>query len=93
MRILRGGSAEIKPNKWHKFDIELDESDLQAIVVKYSIDYDKLTVISKYKLLTWQAEILVTAEMNSQGVQGEKSLGELTQIFNNYVDGLAKVDA
>lgn len=93
MKILRGGSAEIKPNKWHKFDIELDESDLQAIVVKHNIDYSKLTVISKYKLLTWQAEILVTAEMNSQGVTGEKSIGDLTEIFNNYVAGLAKVGA
>lgn len=88
MKILRGGSAEIKPNKWHKFDIELDESDLQAIVVKYGLDYSKLTVISKYKLLTWQAEILVTAEMNSQGAEGHKSIGDLTQIFNNYIENL-----
>lgn len=88
MKILRGGSAEIKPNKWHKFDIELDESDLQAIVVKHNLDYSKLTVISKYKILVKQAEILVTAEMNSQGVQGEQSLGELTESFNNYVAGL-----
>lgn len=91
MKILRGGSAEVTSNKWFKFDIELDESDLQAIVVKNDIDTEKLTVGQKYSVLTKQAEILVTIQMESQGLVGELSSRELMQEFNTYVGTLPKV--
>lgn len=90
MKILRGGSAEVRPNRWFKFDIELDESDLQALVVKHNLD--DLTVIQKYKLLVKQAELLTTIEMESQGLAGEKPAKEIVAEFNSLVDSLPKAD-
>jgi len=85
VKILRGGSAEVRPNKWHKFDIELDESDLQALAVKHNLA--DLTVIQKYKLLVKQAELFVIVEMEGQGVTGDKSsriaMTELTDLINS----------
>lgn len=88
MRILRGGSAEVRPNNWFKFDIELDESDLQAIVVKYGLDYDKLTVIDKYRILTKQAELLTTIEMEQQGAVGQNSVADIKAAFMKIVNDL-----
>lgn len=90
MRILRGGSAEIRSNQWHKFDIELDESDLQAIVVKYNLAYAQLSVVQKYKILVKQAELLVTAEMQAHGAEGEYSLASLNEDLLGYLETLPK---
>lgn len=91
MKILRGGSAEVRPTQWFKFDIELDESDLQALIVKHSLDGSNLTVIQKYKLLVKQAELLVTVEMEIQGLHGDKSSAELKQEFDTLINTLPKV--
>ncbi len=96
MKILKGGTAEIElasgKNRWKKFDIELDESDLQAIVVKNNIDYDKLTVGMKYSILVKQAEILVTVEFESEGQAGEKSSRDLIQEFALFLNSMPKVE-
>lgn len=91
MKILKGGSAEVRPNRWAKFDIELDESDLQAIVVKNSIDGAKLTVGQKYQTLVKQADVLITVEMEGQGMVGDKSSTQLTADFKNYLATLPKL--
>jgi hypothetical protein len=93
LKILRGGSAEVKPNRWFKFDIELDESDLQAIVVKNSIDGAKLSVVQKYQVLVKQAELLTTIEMEAQEMLGKKSSRELIVEFTEYLHGLPKLAA
>jgi hypothetical protein len=90
VKILRGGSAEIRPNTWFKFDIELDESDLQALIVKHNLDGSKLTVIQKYKLLVNQAELLTTVEMQKQGMEGDKTPGSILSEFNDLVETLPK---
>lgn len=92
MKILRGGSAEVRPNNWFKFDVELDESDLQAIVVKYGLDYDKLTVIDKYRLLKTQAELLTTIEMEQQGAVGQVSARDLSQQLLKVISDLKVTD-
>lgn len=89
MKILRGGSAEVKPNQWFKFDIELDEQDLLALTVKHNLS--QLTVIQKYKLLVKQAELLTTIEMESQGLIGDKRASEILSDFNTLVESLPKV--
>lgn len=92
MKILRGGTTELPNNKWYKFDIELDESDLQAIVIKNRLDYDKLTVVNKFRIMSMQAELLVTAQMESQGVSGEKSTREYTAMLSEYIEKLPKTE-
>jgi hypothetical protein len=92
VKILRGGSAEVRPNNWFKFDVELDESDLQAIVVKYGLDYDKLTVIDKYRLLKTQAELLTTIEMEQQGAVGQVSARDLSQQLLKVISDLKATD-
>lgn len=92
MKILRGGSAEVQNGKWFKFDIELDESDLQAIVIKHGLDYEKLSVVQKYQILTTQAELLVTVQMESQGLTGSESSRTFAKRFNDLIDKLTKVE-
>lgn len=92
MKILRGGSAETVNNRWVKFDIELDESDLQAEVVKYNLAGHDLTVIQKYTLLVKLAELLVTVRMEELGAKGEISVAQLNQTYKDYVSGLPKAD-
>jgi hypothetical protein len=93
LRVLRGGSAETDSNKWFKFDIELDESDLQAIVTKYGINQAALTVIQKYNILSTQAEMLVTIQMEAQGLKGDQDLASYVAKFNTLVAGLPKVES
>jgi len=93
LKILKGGSAEVKPNVWKKFDIELDESDLQAIVVKHNLDLSKMSVINKYQVLVKQADLLVTLQMESEGLSGEKSVETLSAEFRALIGQLPKVEA
>jgi hypothetical protein len=90
MRIVRGGSAETKDNRWVKFDIELDESDLQGETVKYNLA--DLTVIQKYTLLTKLAELLVTVRMETLGVKGEHDSASLNEAYKVYVSTLPRAD-
>jgi hypothetical protein len=92
LKVLKGGSAEVAPNRWAKFDIELDESDLQAIVVKNNLDAEKLSVGQKYSILTKQAEILITHQMEREGLKGEKSSTDLILEFQQVVDNMPKVE-
>lgn len=93
MKITKGGSAEVSPNRWHKFDVELDETDLQAIVVKYLLDYPQLTVGMKYSILVKQAEILVTIQFEAEGLKSNKSSRDLIQEFAFFLNSLPKVDS
>jgi len=91
MRVLRGGSAENSSNRWVKFDVELDESDMQAEVIKYNLDASKLTVLQKYSLLVKLAELLVTVRMEALGVVGAASSKDLNQSYVDYVATLPRV--
>lgn len=93
MKILRGGSAETRSGKWFKFDIELDESDFQALVIKNNLDADKISLLQKYQLLTTQAELLVTVEMNKQGVDSEESSTVLVKRLKDIINALPRVAA
>ena len=92
MKVLKGGSAEVRSNQWKKFDIELDESDLQAIVIKHKLDYSKLTVVQKFRILSLQAEVFVTYQMESEGMTGEKSTGALSLELRNFLETLPKAE-
>lgn len=92
MRVLRGGSAETSNNRWVKFDIELDESDLQAEVIKYNLAGRDLTVLQKYSLLVRLAELLVTVRMEALGVSGEDASKDLSQQYSKYVNSLPKAE-
>jgi hypothetical protein len=93
LRILRGGSAEVSTNKWVKFDVELDESDLQALAVKNGLALESLTVIQKFQLLVSQAELLVTVQMENLGAQGSDDVLTLKTRLKNLIATLPKDDA
>lgn len=93
MKILKGGSAEVAPNRWKKFDIELDESDLQAIVVKNNIDYAQLTVGQKYNLLVKQAEILISVQFESEGLRGEESSVAVMAKFQKILETMPRKES
>lgn len=88
MRVLRGGSAENKSNRWVKFDVELDESDYQQLLVENGLDPSDLTVIQKFNLLVKYAELLVTVRMESLGAVGDSSSAELLQELKTFIDRL-----
>ncbi len=92
MRILRGGSAETANGKWVKFDVELDESDLQAEVVKYNLAGRDFTVIQKFTLLVKLAELLVTVRMEELGAKGEFPVAQLNQAYKDYVSSLPRAE-
>lgn len=91
MIVLRGGSAETANGKWVKFDVTLDESDLQAEVIHNSLDLSAMTVIQKYSLLTKLAELLVTVRMEDLGAKGDKTASQLSQAYKNYLITLPKM--
>ncbi len=93
MKVLRGGSAETSSNKWFKFDVELDENDLQAIAIQYSLDYGLLSVVQKYRILSKQAEILVSVEMEQAGLAGKVSSNSMVMAFKDFISTLPKVDS
>jgi hypothetical protein len=92
VRILRGGSAESTSGRWVKFDVELDESDIQAEVIKHNLAGRDLSVIQKYTLLVKLAELLVTVRMEALGVRGEQSSNDLNQSYKDYVASLPKAE-
>lgn len=73
MRILRGGSAESASGRWVKFDVELDESDLQRILVENDMVGAKLSVREVFTLLEAEAEVLVSVKMEQLGAKGAVS--------------------
>ena len=78
MKILRGGSAETANGKWVKFDVELDESDLQRILIEHELVHSgnrlaeklNLTVGQVFQILEAEAEMLVTLKMQMLGIPG-----------------------
>jgi hypothetical protein len=90
MKVLRGGSAENSQGRWVKFDVELDESDIQAEVIKYNLAQEQLTVLQKYTLLVKLSELLVTVRMESLGVIGDVSASKLSQDYSDYVKSLPR---
>jgi hypothetical protein len=92
VKILRGGSAETASGKWVKFDIELDEGDIQSEVMKYNLAGPTLTVIQKYTLLVKLAELLVTVRMEELGATGDTAVTKLNQSYKDYVASLPRAE-
>lgn len=66
MHVRQGWSGEVKPNQWAKFDVELDEGDLQRLLLMAGIDTlspAALPVSLAFQLLEVEAEFLVIAKL------------------------------
>lgn len=79
MKVLRGGSAEVGSNKWVKFDIELDGSDLQRLLIENDLSDVTLTVREAFSLLEAEAETLVTLKMEQLGAKGDVTARDQAQ--------------
>jgi hypothetical protein len=88
VRVVRGGSAETRDGRWVKFDVELDESDIQANAVEAGIDPIDLKVADKFLMLSLQAEWLVTLKMETMGVTSNFTAAELGQKFKDHLNKL-----
>jgi hypothetical protein len=90
LKILRGGSAETASGKWVKFDVELDETDLQRILSETNIVASTLSVRDVFSLLEAEAETLVTLKMEQLGARSEVSAKDqaarVTKILNKLSD-------
>lgn len=87
MRVLRGGTAETS-NRWVKFDVELDESDYQQLLIENQLDTFDLTTLQKFNLMVKYAELLVTVRMESLGSSGEQSSSTLLQDLKAFIEKL-----
>jgi len=88
LRVLRGGSAESAAGRWVKFDVELDESDYQQLLIENGFDTYDLTVVQKFNLLVKYAELLVTIRMEDLQVKGDHSASELLSNLKTYIHNL-----
>jgi hypothetical protein len=88
LRVLRGGSAENSSGRWVKFDVELDESDYQKLLIENGLDAFDVSTIQKFKLLVKYAELLVTDRMESLGATGDFSSADLRQDLIDFITKL-----
>jgi hypothetical protein len=90
LRIVRGGSAETASGRWVKFDVELDESDLQRILVENDMSGARLSVREVFSILEAEAETLILLKMEQLGARGDRSAREqaarVTKIMNKLQD-------
>lgn len=87
MRVRQGWSGEISPNTWAKFDVELDEDDLDRMLRSFHpvlIGLDAAETLghaTSYQLLELEAEFLVTSKLiiryGFNAVEGRRKLDEL----------------
>jgi hypothetical protein len=88
LKVLRGGSAENSSNRWVKFDVELDESDYQQLLIENQLDAFDLTTLQKFNLLVKYAELLVTVRMEALGSTGDVHSSVLLQELKAFIEKL-----
>ncbi len=66
MKVRQGWSGEVEPNRWAKFDIEVDEIDLIRILVEAGIPVEvgvDLPTATVFQILENEAERLVLVKL------------------------------
>ncbi len=64
MLVRQGWSGETASNRWAKFDIELDETDLGRLLREHDIaPPEALSTVDAYRLLEAEAERLVRVKL------------------------------
>lgn len=64
VRVRQGWSGEVAPNRWAKFDIELEEDDLRRILSMAQLPFSSARSVDlAFQLLEVEAERLVYAKL------------------------------
>lgn len=96
MKIRRGWSGEISTNQWVKFDIELEQNDLDALVTEEIPEaLGNLTVSEAYKLLGVQAQLImlidVAGSMKQAGSDITGVTAQIVEVKAKRADILGKI--
>ena len=83
MKIRQGWSGEVKPNRWAKFDICLEEEDLRRLLGPGYQALRNLNTSTAFQLLELEAERLVLIKLISrygyEPDEGKSSVDKLEQ--------------
>lgn len=81
MKVRQGWSGEVEPNRWAKFDIELEEDDLRRVARQHDIDPAALPGRLAFLLLEVEAEMLVLTKLIGRygypQVEGQEKIARL----------------
>ncbi len=96
MKVRRGWSGEVTPNNWVKFDIELEQTDLDALLAEEVPGaFGSLTVGDAYRLLGVQAQIIMLSDVcmsiKEAGGDYEKVLEDLVKAKSKKTDIVEKL--
>jgi hypothetical protein len=93
VRLVRGGSAQTASGAWVKFDVELDESDLQRILIEHDMNGAQLSVREVFAILEAEAETLLILKMEQLGARSDKTAQQaaarVTKLMNKLSDNFA----
>lgn len=97
MKVRQGWSGEIEPNRWGKFDIELEEEDLRRTLTDAGLPADiPVPLTTAFQLLEIEAERLVLAKLitryNYPTETGRNRMAELVQARTKLLDKLREPD-
>ncbi len=97
MQVRQGWSGEVEPNRWAKFDVELDENDLRRLFIEAGIDFvTDLTTAEAFQLLETEAERLVIVKLitryNYPQAEGSVKLQRLPAARNVIIDAIKNRD-
>lgn len=63
MRVRQGWSGEVEPNRWAKFDLELEEDDLRRVLQQHDLVGVDPPLATCFQILELEAERLVMVKL------------------------------
>jgi hypothetical protein len=96
MKVKRGWSGESTGGQWSKFDVEVDETDLQRIIHSapegYFPDWNKIPVSVVFQLLELETDVLMHAALAARfAMAPEQAQAAIQQGREKQVDILEKL--
>lgn len=93
MKVRQGWSGEIEPNRWGKFDLELEEEDLRRLLADAHLPADTPVPLAlAFQLLENEAEFLVLAKLVTRygypNETGRERMAQLTTAKGKLLDKL-----
>lgn len=99
MHVRQGWSGQVSrdPDRWAKFDIELEEQDLRRVLAGAALESREVNTAKAFQLLELEAEILIYVKLISRygfpQTEGSQKIAELKNQKQAILDFLAATPA